>query len=410
MSESLPHVEEVQGLYGPFQFPELLLQRIWSEQSFNLSGLRTEQEATVKITRPGRWNRQGGPDFREAEIKLDGRICRGDVEIHLREQDWGAHQHASDPAFAGVILHVVLFPPSRSTSRGAGAGEIPILALLPHLWHDLEEYASDAAMSAIAQRPADRLAQSWRELSAGEVRDRIVVEAHRRWTQKVHYARQRIAKLGWEAACHHTALEILGYRFNRAPMLAVATAWPLERWVSGDASVESIWASQDDRWRLGGVRPANHPRKRLEAYARWVETGENWPERLDAMGQMWPAMPPGMSPQVDGAELRKTLGLKAQYGAVMAALGLTGAVGQPRADNVWGDGLLPLLAAKGSLAEPAGFTWWFCSWPGDQAANLAQAARLAGIAEGRQNPLAWGHVQGLLGQQLATEAVPGRGT
>ena len=171
MNTGSSHVEEVQGLYGPFQFPELLLQRIWSDHAFNLSGLRTEQGERLRIVRSGRWNRQGGPDFREAEIKIDGRVCRGDIEIHLREPDWAAHQHAADPAFGDVILHAVLFPSQRKTSAGVGGTRIPILVLLPHLWHDLEEYAADAAVSSIAQRPADSLARGWKELTAVESRD-----------------------------------------------------------------------------------------------------------------------------------------------------------------------------------------------------------------------------------------------
>ena len=193
-------------------------------------------------------------------------------------------------------------------------------------------------------------------------------------------------------------------------MLAIATEWPLQRWLSSDLDLNAIWASQVERWQLGGVRPANHPRKRLTAYAKWVSQGGDWPTRLEKLGDAWPIAPRNVSPTVDVAELRKVLQLKPHWQWVMDELGVSGAVGQPRADNLWGDGLLPLMAAKGSLTDATAFMWWFCSWPGDQAANLAQAARIAEIADGRRNPLAWGHVQGLLGQQLAAEAALGRGT
>jgi hypothetical protein len=403
------NVEEVQGLYGPFQFPELLLQRIWSEQTFNGRGLHTSAGETVRVKRPGRWNRQGGPDFCEAEIEINGHLSCGDVELHLREQDWTAHQHASDPAYDTVVLHVVLFPAKVQTTRGAQNRAIPILVLLPHLWHDLEEYAADAAVSAIAQRPADRLAEAWRELSSAESRARIVAEAHRRWQQKVRYARQRIGQLGWTGACHHTALEILGYRFNRAPMLATATAWPLPAWISGHIDLEQIWSDQAHAWKLSGVRPANHPRRRLAAYAEWVRGSGDWSERLAECGTGWPSLPEGLTPQTDVADLRRRLRLKSQWSSVMAAVGAAEVIKQPRADNLWGDGFLPLLAANELCPESTAFTWWFASWPGDQAANLTRAARLTGIAAGQRNPLAWGHVQGLLGQQLAAEVSAGEG-
>ncbi len=410
MSEAGTHVEEVQGLYGPFHFPELLLQKIWAEQSFNRQDLRTESGEPIKLIKAGRWNRRGGPDFQQAEIEIGGEVHHGHVELHLYEHDWRTHQHVSDSAYDDVVLHVVLFPGRQKTSRGAGGRHIPILVLLPHLWHDLEEYAADAAVSAIAQWPADLVAQVWLELSPSECRSRILAEARGRWRGKVHYARQRIKKLGWQSACHHNALEILGYRFNRTPMLAVATAWPLPEWTNGRVDLEQVWLSQTERWHLAAVRPANHPRRRLAAYAAWIQTGGDWPERLRTAGEKWPPISDNLAPGSDIAELRRGLAMKHQWQTVMEYLGAAPAIARPRADNLWGDGLLPLLAAAGFLEEATAFLWWYAGWPGDQAARLAQAAKLAGIADGRRNPLAWGHVQGLIGQQLAVAAPPGRGT
>lgn len=89
----------------------------------------------------------------------------------------------------------------------------------------------------------------------------------------------------------------------------------------------------------------------------------------------------------------------------MTALGVVGVIKRPRADNLWGDGLLPLLAAAEHVPESTAFLSWFAAWPGDQADTLRQAARLAGLAEPRRNPLAWGHVQGLLHEELSATNV-----
>ena len=84
-----------------------------------------------------------------------------------------------------------------------------------------EEFAADDAMEARVLRHAVQLAEALLELPLAERLERLRAAAERRWKQKVHFAEVRLARLGWEEACHHTALEILGYRFNRAPMLVI---------------------------------------------------------------------------------------------------------------------------------------------------------------------------------------------
>lgn len=400
-------VAEVQGLFGPFQFPELLLQRIWAEQTFDVSGLSTVDGRSVKIEAKGRWNRLGGPDFAEARIKIGDDWLSGAVEVHLREEDWRAHGHAGDENYDGVILHVVLFPPKVMQTKGGEGRQIPIVALLPLLWHDLEEYASDAAVTAIAARPLDLLTERWLAMSAADSQVEIRAQAMTRWRQKVHYAKVRIDKLGWESACHHTALEILGYKFNRSPMLQVATRWPLATWIAGEVAVDAVFEAEKPKWKLQGVRPANYPRKRLASYGRWVQAGKDWPRELAEMGKNLSGVIVDEGATV--AEARRTLRFTKSWKAVMGAIGAEGVVASPRADNMWGDGLLPLLAAGEYLDEMTGFGWWYHARPGDQPDGLVKAARRIGLADGRSNPLAWGHVQGLMGSQLVvSEAVSHR--
>ncbi len=404
-------VAEVQGLFGPFQFPELLLQRIWAEQTFDLSALTTIEGVPLKVEGKGRWNRLGGPDFQDARVKIGDRWVRGDIEVHLREEDWTAHGHRSDANYSNVVLRVVLFPPKTRHTLGANGRIIPIVALLPVLWHDLEEYAADAAVTAIAARPLDVLTERWLAMSITAARHDIRTQALRRWGQKVHYAKVRIDRLGWESACHHTALEILGYKFNRSPLLQVATTWPLPTWVNREVDVEAVFEAERGKWTLQGVRPANHPRSRLRSYARWVAAGGHWPDLLAQAGRDLGTTSGGQEADesMGVAEARRALEYAKRWREVMAAIGAAGAVAAPRADNLWGDGLMPLLVAGGHLEALEGFRWWFYARPGDQPEALVKAARRIGFADGRANPLAWGHVQGLLEGYLAEESgVPRR--
>ena len=101
-------VEEIQGLYGPFAFSEKLLQRIWARRGFAARAARTLDGRKVEILQAGRWNGLGGPDFMQSRLRLGGVPVTGDVEVHLRAQDWAAHGHSADPAYRNVVLHVVL--------------------------------------------------------------------------------------------------------------------------------------------------------------------------------------------------------------------------------------------------------------------------------------------------------------
>jgi hypothetical protein len=57
----------------------------------------------------GKLDTFNGPDFQGAEFELMGKIYRGDVEIHLRINDWYAHSHHLDSRYDGVVLHLVWY-------------------------------------------------------------------------------------------------------------------------------------------------------------------------------------------------------------------------------------------------------------------------------------------------------------
>ncbi|MEO5957883.1 MAG: DUF2851 family protein, partial [Opitutaceae bacterium] len=301
-------VAEIQGLYGAFSFPEKLLQKIWMRGEFDRAAARTTDGRRLRIVSAGKWNLLGGPDFRGARLAFDdGAEMTGDVEVHLRAGDWESHGHASDPEYDGVMLHVVLFPPERSrVTRGGGGREIPTLALLPLLHHDLEEYAAEEAVELLANRPLARVTEELAALSPAELQRTLRQHADRRWRQKVHFARLRLQRLGWTAACHHAALEILGFRFNRAPMLRLAGHAPLEMWACGDADAERLFSAEAGSWSLQGVRPANHPRTRLRQYALWTRARPDWPERLNSFASNLPE-----------------IGVAGSTGAMRRAYGLT---------------------------------------------------------------------------------------
>ena len=392
-------VAEIQGLYGPFTFTERLLQKIWLRGEFDAAHAMMEDGRPVRIVHPGRWNLLGGPDFRQSRLRIGAEEMMGDVELHLHASDWAAHAHAVDCAYDRVVLHVVLFPPSADgQARRADGSPIPTLVLLPLLLHDLEEYAAEDAVETMASRTDWRAAEELSRLPAAEARTVLRAQAQERWRQKARFARRRVERLGWTEACHHTALEILGYRFNRTSMLKTAARAPLAEWAAGRVDVGALFAAEAGAWSLQGVRPANHPYLRLGQYAAWSRAQPEWPEQLVAFAGGFPVV--GVEDNAHPtAIMRRRLELPVLRARLAREIA-TEAVGGTRLDNLVCDGFLPLLAAKvdGNL-----FPLWFHWFVGDLPPSLGTILRALAVVDGRAQPACHGLAQGLLGWMLARE-------
>lgn len=90
-----------------FPYGEELLQSIWEQRVFDQHALRTTNGHPVEVIKPGRIQRNSGPDLGGAELRIDGQLWAGTVEVHLRSSEWNAHGHQFDPAYENVVLHVV---------------------------------------------------------------------------------------------------------------------------------------------------------------------------------------------------------------------------------------------------------------------------------------------------------------
>ena len=447
MANPTNQVQEMQGLYGPFTIAERVVQKIWLRRDFATDRAVLTDGRKLEIRATGTWNLLGGPDFRGARLRLDGREITGDIEVHFHISDWRAHGHETDRAYGNVALHVVMFPPAdgeKMARRGDGM-EIPTLALLPLLHRSLEEYASDDALENITERDVTERITELVRLPAGELRSILLEKAGARWALKKRFALLRMEKLGWAAAVHQTALEILGYRHNRAAMLAVAASHPLAEWIEG-LDVDELFREREGQWQLQGVRPANHPRLRLRQYRGWVARHPDWPEAMRQL-VLAPGTPRRGAPplfiegsQTTAAEVPSTMKRGARKGGVCRgitrhetsvldvfagdgialptalvrkqaglsrlrvtiATQVTGnAIGGSRLDTMICDGFLPLAAvATGRDLLPVWFHWFL----GDVPEEVRRALRETGIAGQRTAPFCHGWGQGLLGWLLEREA------
>ena len=138
-------VEEFQGLVGPYQVSELVLQKIWQKIAFDSARMKDSRGRQIEVLNPGRWNRLAGPDFKDAILRIDGDRVEGDVEIHFSQSDWRAHGHHKNPNFDRVVLHVVYHPISwrEKPVLTVSGGSLPTVSLMELLWYDLEEYSTE---------------------------------------------------------------------------------------------------------------------------------------------------------------------------------------------------------------------------------------------------------------------------
>jgi hypothetical protein len=391
-------VQEMQGLYGPFTIAERVVQKIWLRRDFDQSMPRLHDGRTLTIRTPGAWNLLAGPDFREARLAIDGVSVVGDIEVHFHVSDWRAHGHAADRAYGNVVLHVVLFPPAsgEAPARRGDGSEIPTLVLLPLLHRSLEEYASDEALEGITARDAAERIADLAALPRTELTELLWRQACARWQLKRHFAALRIQKLGRIGAAHHTGLEILGYRHNRAAMLTVATMHPLAEWERG-LDPDEVFSERGEHWHRQGVRPANHPRLRLQQYQCWVSQRPNWPDLIE---RVIPTIPTGTESALATTNIRKELGLQDLRERIADEI-TGGAVAGSRLDTLICDGFLPLVAASsGRDLLPTWFHWFM----GDVPVEVRGALGTLGIAGRGASPFCHGWAQGLLGWMADHEA------
>lgn len=120
------------------RFSENLLQWIWQQMQFSQSGLRTTKGVRVEIISQGEINHGSGPDFKNAEIVMNGIRWFGSIEIHNSAGEWYEHGHDMDPGFNSVILHVV-FEESNMTVKTQTGEEPFTLCLKPYLHKSLAE-------------------------------------------------------------------------------------------------------------------------------------------------------------------------------------------------------------------------------------------------------------------------------
>ncbi|MEA3446094.1 MAG: DUF2851 family protein [Bacteroidota bacterium] len=106
---------------------EEFLQFLWKFGYYRKDLLVSTRGERLEVLKSGEWNSNAGPDFFNAQIKIEDTLWAGNVEIHIKSSDWIRHGHNNDKAYSNVILHVVL--QNDISIKSPDGNEIPALEL-----------------------------------------------------------------------------------------------------------------------------------------------------------------------------------------------------------------------------------------------------------------------------------------
>ena len=294
-------------------FPsEHLLQIIWQQQRLLRDQLKTLDGQTVRVLHPGFKNHEAGPDFRNAVVRIEGEpAVHGDVEVDLKPGGWRAHGHDRNPNFRRVVLHVI-WEGERAVADG-----LPVVALQGRLDAPLTELSASLGGDSLKSLPENLRGQCCgplRELPSERLTKLLHEAAEVRWRNKAGQLQARARQAGWEQALWEGLFRALGYKQNTWPMQSLAetrTHWfsprcaarecqsrlfgisgllpaELTRTRTGaDGYLRRIWDQwwrereqfsdyilPKEAWRFNGLRPANHPQRRLALAAHWLAAGD----------------------------------------------------------------------------------------------------------------------------------------
>ena len=311
--------------------PELELQSLWFSGAFGRS-FQSTCGKLVRIAQFGHWNHGAGPDFTDTAVEIDGETLAGDIELDPEARDWERHGHATNPEFNHVVLHV--FPKIQD-------GEAKFYSRTQDHRNIVQVELDLARLTQVSPRHATlpeaklgRCFQPLQDMAPAQLDSLIEGAAQFRLQQKAERFAATADLHGWDEAMFQGLAEAMGYRPNKLPMRVLSQRFPVgemlnlepaereARWfgtagfLDGDpfeaadpdtrAYLRGLWnhwwkvrsslvSLPDLGWKLSGIRPTNHPQRRIGAmvqlisawprFSQWVpgpgqKPAPSWPKRI----------------------------------------------------------------------------------------------------------------------------------
>jgi len=295
---------------------ELELQARWFAGDFGKHFVSTAGDE-IEIVQFGTWNREAGPDFRDAAIRINGGDpVRGCIEIDLLDRSWETHGHATNPSFDETVLHVFVERSDREFfTRTKSNRNVPQIHIDPTILPDAFSANIPLARHGRCQAPL-------KDLPEERVLNVLAAAAQFRLRQKAARIRRKIENRGRDEVLFQELATALGYKENKLPFMLITQRLPLKSLRETTSDIESMlfgvagflqtadldaykkstreyvrqlwdrwWPHRDELqrlilpdtiWRLSSTRPLNHPQRRLAALATLAR---DWPRLHRATGK-----------------------------------------------------------------------------------------------------------------------------
>ena len=75
------------------KFNEDLVQFLWQYKILKPLPLITASGKEIVVLKNGELNKDSGPDFFNAQIRIGDIILAGNIEVHIKTSDWLKHKH-----------------------------------------------------------------------------------------------------------------------------------------------------------------------------------------------------------------------------------------------------------------------------------------------------------------------------
>ncbi|RYZ29474.1 MAG: DUF2851 family protein [Chitinophagaceae bacterium] len=212
---------------------EKLLQFIWQFGYYNNGNLATTDGESLTVVFPGSLNKNQGPDFINARIKIGSTTLAGAIELHTKTSEWKKHKHDADENYRNVMLHVVY-------EHDEKVNDVPVLELSPRISKLLlERYAY--LMENAAFIPCSTSIHQINQLVLSSWKERLLIERLKRKSATILQLLEQ-SNHHWEETFWWLLGRNFGSKINNETFEAIARSIPVTILAKHKSSIHQIEA------------------------------------------------------------------------------------------------------------------------------------------------------------------------